>query len=57
MVYPNSGRSTYDRDRGPWELLAYKEFETRGEAIKEELRLKQLKNRDRIREEFGLRFS
>ncbi len=57
LEYHNSGRSTYTRDRGPWEWLAFKEFETRGEAIKEELRLKKLKNRDRIREEFGLRFS
>ncbi|GEM_PF-633872 len=34
LEYHNSGRSTYTRDRGPWEWLAFKEFETRGEGDK-----------------------
>ena len=24
LAYHNTGRSTYTRDRGPWELLAFK---------------------------------
>jgi len=54
LIYHNSGRSTYTRHKGPWVLLAYKEYDSRGEAMKEELRLKKLRNKERIKEEFGL---
>ena len=48
LQYHNSGRSKYTKNRGPWTLLAYKTFDLRGQAMKEEYRLKKLKNRKRI---------
>ncbi len=33
LSYHNSGRSAYTRHRGPWILLAYKEYEYRGRAM------------------------
>ena len=54
LQYHNSGRSTYTRHRGPWKLLAYKSFDSRSDAVKEELRLKKIKNRNKILEEFEL---
>ena len=52
--YHNNGRSDYTKNKGPWVLLAFKRFPTRGEAMKEENRLKKLKNKYRILEEFAL---
>ncbi len=52
--YHNTGRSEYTKNKGPWALLAFKRFATRGEAMREEIRLKKLKNKQRILEEFGL---
>ncbi len=52
--YHNTGRSEYTKNKGPWALLAFKRFATRGEAMREEHRLKKLKNKQRILEEFGL---
>jgi putative endonuclease len=54
LQYHNSGRSKYTRNRGPWRLLAYKTFESRSDAMKEEYRLKRLKNKKRILNEFNL---
>ena len=42
----NSNKSKSTRFRGPWELLFSKEFPTRSEAIKFELKLKSFKNKD-----------
>ena len=52
--YHNNNRSGFTKNKGPWVLLAFKRFATRGEAMTEENRLKKLKNRQRILEEFGL---
>ena len=54
LLYHNSGRSKYTRYLGPWKLLAFKSFNSRGEAMREEIRLKKLKNRERILSEFNL---
>ncbi len=54
LQYHNSGRSKYTKNRGPWHLMAYKTFESRSEAMKEEYRLKRLKNKERILKEFNL---
>ena len=54
FVYHNSGRSKFTKDKKPWILLAFKSFQTRSEAMKEERRLKMLKNKRYILKEFGL---
>ena len=54
LSYHNSGRSVYTKNRGPWKLLAYKTFNSRGEAMKYERYLKRLKNREKVLREFGL---
>ena len=41
----NSGGSTFTRRKGPWELVWSQAFHTRGEAVKEESRLKRRKDR------------
>ena len=41
----NEGRVFWTKGRGPWELLASKEFSTRGQAVREEKKLKALKNK------------
>ena len=52
--YHNTGRCTYTKQRTPWKLLAYKIFPTRGEAMKEERRIKKLKSRKETLKTFGL---
>ena len=48
IVYHNSNRSKYTKNKGPWKLMGYKTFQTRSEAMKEEKILKGMKNRDYI---------
>lgn len=43
----NSTQNRYTRGKGPWKLLAYKECDTRGEAMKIEEKLKRMKNPSR----------
>ena len=38
LLRHNTNRSRYTRGRGPWRLLGYKSFRTRGEAMIEERR-------------------
>ncbi|HEX2617861.1 MAG TPA: GIY-YIG nuclease family protein, partial [Flavobacteriales bacterium] len=45
VVEHNSGRSGYTRDRGPWQLLAWKAFQTRAEAMRFEALLKRARNK------------
>ncbi len=52
--YHNSGRSDYTKNKGPWVLVGFKRCLTRSSAMKEENRLKKLKNKYRLLEEFGL---
>jgi putative endonuclease len=40
----NSNRNKYTRGKGPWELIALFETETRSEAVQIESYLKKLKN-------------
>ena len=44
----NENRCKYTKGKGPWELIGYKKFISRSEAVKEERRLKKAKNRDYI---------
>ncbi len=44
LVWHNSGKSRFTKNRGPWKFLYKKLFHTRGEAIKFERYLKSLKN-------------
>ncbi len=40
----NTGKSKFTKNKGPWEVIFTKEFQTRIEAIKFEKYLKSLKN-------------
>ncbi|MDP5198725.1 MULTISPECIES: GIY-YIG nuclease family protein [Flavobacterium] len=42
LIYHNENRSKYTANKGPWELVYLKGFETKREALIEELRLKKL---------------
>ena len=53
LAYHNTGRSKYTRSRGPWTLMAFKTFESRGQAMSEERRIKKLKNRTAILKAFN----
>ncbi|WP_347050157.1 GIY-YIG nuclease family protein [Flavobacterium olei] len=42
LLYHNDNNSRYTSNKGPWELVYSKAFETKKEALIEELRLKKL---------------
>ena len=42
LLAHNSDESRFTRGKGPWELVYTKGFETKQEALKEEIRLKKL---------------
>ncbi|WP_281231002.1 GIY-YIG nuclease family protein [Flavobacterium gelatinilyticum] len=42
LLYHNENKSRYTANKGPWELVYSKSFETKKEALIEELRLKKL---------------
>ncbi|PBJ13075.1 GIY-YIG nuclease family protein [Flavobacterium sp. ACN6] len=42
LLHHNENRSRYTSNKGPWELVYSKAFETKKEALIEELRLKKL---------------
>ena len=42
LLYHNNNKSRYTSNKGPWELVYSKAFETKKEALIEELRLKKL---------------
>jgi putative endonuclease len=42
LLYHNENRSRYTSNKGIWELVYSKAFETKKEALVEELRLKKL---------------
>jgi putative endonuclease len=44
----NENRCKYTKSKGPWDLIEYKMFRTRSEAMKEEKRLKKTKNREYV---------
>ena len=41
----NSNRARWTRNKGPWKLIFFKEFQTRSDAIKLERKLKSFKNK------------
>jgi putative endonuclease len=41
----NTNQNKYTKNKGPWELIFHKEFNTRSEAVKLELKLKSIKNK------------
>ena len=45
----NAGRSRYTRTRLPWDLVYYKEFRTKSEALKRENQIKRRKSKDYIK--------
>ena len=54
LKYHNRGKCKYTRNKGPWGLLAFKECASRAEAMAEERRLKNLKNKEAILKEFKI---
>jgi len=45
----NSGKSTYTKQNGPWELIYYEAFLHKEDTMKEEKFLKSGKGRERIK--------
>jgi len=54
LDYHNRGRSQYTKSKRPWIMIAHKMCQSRSEAMIEEKRLKNLKNRQAILNSFGL---
>ena len=54
LKYHNTGRCKYTKIRWQWILKVYKVFPTQTEAMREEKKLKQLKNRTAIEIYFGI---
>jgi len=52
IEYHNSNWSKYTKHKGPWKLIGYKTFQTRSEAMKEEKKLKNMKNKEYIHKYF-----
>ncbi len=46
----NQGQSGYTKKYLPWELFAYKTYETRKDAMRNEKKIKNLKSRKRVME-------
>ena len=44
----NKNKERATRNRGPWEILIAKEFATRSDAVRFEMKLKKWKNKIRI---------
>ncbi|MBS1516667.1 MAG: GIY-YIG nuclease family protein [Bacteroidetes bacterium] len=44
LIKHNSGKVFSTKNRGPWELIFYKEFNTRSEAMVYEKELKNIRN-------------
>ena len=55
LKYHNRGKCTYTKNKGPWILIACKQFTTRSEAMIEEKRIKNLKNKQAVKEAFGIK--
>ena len=45
----NQGRSTYTKNRGPWEVVYFEEYSRRADAVKREKSIKNRKRRDYIK--------
>ena len=48
----NSGQTRSTRNKGPWELIFIREFQSKLEANRFELKLKKLKNKEYIRSHY-----
>ena len=44
----NSNYNKYTANKGPWKIIFSKSFETRQEAVQLELKLKSMKNKQRL---------
>lgn len=53
LVEYNAGQNKSTRGKGPWKLIFLKSFNSKIEAIRFELKLKKLRNKDYIRKEFS----
>jgi putative endonuclease len=49
----NNNRANYTRFKGPWKLIFRRDFENKTEALKFELLLKRMKNKNYIRSTFS----
>ena len=49
----NSGQNKSTRGKGPWKLIFLKRFDTNLDANRFELKLKKLRNKDFIRNEYS----
>jgi putative endonuclease len=45
LLRHNQGEVFWTKNRGPWKLACSRQFNSRSEAVSEELRLKSLKNK------------
>ena len=48
----NSNRAKYTRFKGPWRLIFQRDFDNKTEALKFEIQLKRMKNKNYIRSTF-----
>jgi putative endonuclease len=49
----NANRAKYTRFKGPWKLIFRREYENKTEALKFELQLKRMKNKQYIRRTYS----
>ncbi|HEY5123013.1 MAG TPA: GIY-YIG nuclease family protein [Ignavibacteria bacterium] len=50
----NSNQNKFTKNKGPWDLVFFREFSTRSESVKFETKLKALKNTNYILENLNL---
>jgi putative endonuclease len=50
LIEHNSSQSKSTRNKGPWSLIYKKEFKSRSDAMKFELKLKSIKNKNYLLE-------
>ena len=50
LIRHNSGLNLSTKIRGPWDLLFFKEFLTRAEAVQLEIKLKRFKNPAKVKD-------
>ena len=56
LIEHNSGQNKSTRNKGPWELIFKRPFDTKSEANKFELELKKLKNKEYIKYKYSQYF-
>ena len=48
IIRHNTNQSNFTKNKGPWELVYFKQYPTRAEAMNEEARIKSMKSRKYI---------